>query len=326
MLPILLLTLFSRIRNMATLELLTSPQTLTSDQQFLKNVVSDRKLNLTTTCRTSLIHLKESLNAGQEWAKMMSSSIKHRAPDIRSGQLADFGDFDSCISIHRPEIALTGKYCLYRQHFNLSHAAHISLISKKPSGFHKMFRLETVAGSICMPSLCRDDEVEMMVQKYLSLPGTRTEIRSGCETMDRMRDQSLADEESVYLTCLILWVIFVFLATCLASTLESDFLKCFSISDNTSQIVRDDGSGEHSFLYGYRFLFLVVACAMHIFELQIFWSPLVVINIYHFDSIPYSGLTKMIAAHFSHSMGSNFVWAGEFETVYVENILANHLF
>lgn len=310
--PLLLLSLLlvSNVRH------LTSESTPSNDHQFLTQVLRDEDLPLTLKCKASLGQLLFSLLRGQEWAKKMSASVRHRPPDIRSGQLADFGDFDSCISIQQPDLKLQGKYCLYRQHFNFADAATIELMSKKPAGFSKLFNLETVAGSVCMPSSCADHEIEGIVQKYLASEGTRIEIRAGCETLDRIHSPDQANEESLFQWILIIWVVFIFVATCLAPTLESEFLKCFSVTENTSQILKKDTSSnnsagrEYEFLYGYRFLYLIIASAMHIFELQIFWSPLAVINIANYRS-NHSWMLKMVAGHFSHSMGSNFVWAGE---------------
>ena len=307
---LLLLVLLSNVSH------LTSESTPSTDHQFLTQVLRDEDLGLALECRSSLGQLLFSLLRGQEWAKKMSASVRHRPPDVRSGQLADFGDFDSCIGIQQPEFQ--GKYCLYRQHFNFAHASTINLMASKPAGFRDIFHLETVAGSICMPSSCSDREVEAIIQKYLAAEGTRIEIRAGCETSDRIHSPDQANEESVFQWIFILWVVFIFLATCLAPTLESEFLKCFSVTENTSQILKRETNSsnsagrEYEFLYGYRFLYLIIASCMHIFELQIFWSPLAVINIANYHS-NHSWMMKMMAGHFSHSMGSNFVWAGEHE-------------
>ena len=302
-LVLLFFAFFSNIRHLTA--------TNSADHQFLTNVLSDQDLDLALGCRASLDQLKSSHLGGKEWAVKMLASVRHRPPDVRSGQLADFGDFDSCIGIQQPEFQ--GKYCLYRQHFNFAHASTINLMASKPAGFRDIFHLETVAGSICMPSSCSDREVEAIIQKYLAAEGTRIEIRAGCETSDRIHSPDQANEESVFQWIFILWVVFIFLATCLAPALESEFLKCFSVTENTSQIMRREVSNgnhrEYEYLHGYRFLYLMIAAGVHVFAIPIFYSPLAVINLANYHS-NHNWLLKMMAAHFSHSMGSNFVWAG----------------
>ena len=283
-------------------------------QRLLVQVIRDQQLGLRPACQSSLINLLFSDFLGKEWAKRMTESLSHRPPDLRSSRLADFGDFDSCIGIQEPRIQ--GKYCLYRQHFDLTSPATSDLLRHKPPGFSLFFRLETLAGSLCLPASCSDQEVLRITQKYLVLPGTRAEIRSGCETLERIWDPELAKEEWVFQVILLVWVSFVVLATTLAPTLDSKVLRCFSLTENAARVL-SSGSGSSSssdrrdfaFLYFYRFLFLVVAAMMHVFQIQIFWSPLAVINVANYRS-SHAWLLKMMAAHPSHSMGSNLVWAG----------------
>ena len=135
---------------------------------------------------------------------------------------------------------------------------------------------------------------------------------SGCGTLQLIQEPESAAQESIFQWILISWILFVLLATFLASSLDSEWLHCFSVSENAANILSRENSGreEHEFLFGYRFVYLCVACAMHVFELQIFWSPLAIINIATYHS-QHSWFLKMTAAHFNHSMGSSFVWAGE---------------
>lgn len=136
--------------------------------QVLESVLSDNSLQLSSRCFEALTHIHSvvktpSLYPEVNWPHFMAESIASIPPDVRTKQMANWGDFDYCLSIQTDSFG-AGKYCLYRQHFNFSLESTQHLFSSLPKDFAQFFRLETVSGSICLPSTCSDQEAYKIIQ------------------------------------------------------------------------------------------------------------------------------------------------------------------
>lgn len=281
----------------------------------LDRVIHDQDIHVSPQCNASLQRVL-SASGREEWARIMFSSLEPGALDIRSRRLVDFGDFDACIQIR--EAGVHGKYCLFRHHFNWSDPSSQVV----PFSHRQFFKLETMAGSVCLPATCSDQEILVIVQKYLALEGTRTEIRAGCETMDRIRDPETWDEESMFRKILIAWIAILLSATLLSVRINSRFLKCFSIVRNTQLVFQEERKSPYDFLYGFRYYFLIVACWLHIFNMFIFFSPLALMNFVNYRTTLSPGV-KIVFCNFSHAMGANLVWSGELSYCsYLSNIVS----
>lgn len=272
--------------------------------------------NLSPGCRSSLTDVRTSLSQGEDWSFRMASSFSHVPPDVRSPHLVDMGHFDSCLAISQP--GFKGKYCLYRQHFNLSHESTARIMSKMPDNFQKFLKLETVAGSICLPSKCSDHEiVQHILQPYMVLPGTQAEVRMGCESNDQedegrnTRRSEEAREERVFQLMLGAWVLFVLVASFLSKRRpDNSFLSCFRLRKNMDNVFAPtDRQQEHAFMYGYRMLFLTTATMMHVSHMQVHWSPLTITNLVHHNGSK-NWFMNIAGSHFSHSMCSSITWGG----------------
>lgn len=127
--------------------------------QVLESILKNDTIDLSYSCLQSLMVVKQTLKFDNEsWPLLMTTSILYnRPPDIRRGIGANFGSFDSCLSIETTNF--TGKYCLYRTHFNLSDSSVQRSLASKPNGYSDFLRFETSAGSICLPSTCSDSDV-----------------------------------------------------------------------------------------------------------------------------------------------------------------------
>ena len=137
---------------------------------ILESVLNDSSLQLSSECLKALTHVHSVVTrpsnepeAKVNWPFIVANSIASVPPDVRTKQMANWGDFDSCLSIQTD--SFVGKYCLYRQHLNFSLQSTQHLFSSLPKDFPLFFRLETVSGSICLPSACSDDEVLRLIQK-----------------------------------------------------------------------------------------------------------------------------------------------------------------
>ena len=138
--------------------------------QVLKFIIEDTDLDLSTECYASfalvssvVLNTSARLPRQANWPHIMSSSIDSTPPDLRSLQMGNWADYDSCLRINTP--FFTGKYCLYRQNFNFSHPSTDRLFSSLPKDYPDFFKLETVSGSVCIPSVCTDSEAQRILQK-----------------------------------------------------------------------------------------------------------------------------------------------------------------
>ena len=269
-------------------------------------IIRDEAIHLSSSCRGSLQNVLSSSNpAHEDWAITMLSSLAHGAPDLKSGKFANFGDLDNCIQIQRSDFH--GKYCLYREHFNLSDPSSIPHV---PFEQQKFFKLETIAGSLCLPSVCTDQEVSVIVQKHVALAGTRIEMRGGCQTMESNHEPRLWQEESVFRGILVAWIVVLLSATLVSNCIDSDFLKCFSILENARNVFKKEPDAAYDFLYGFRYYFLIIACWLHIFNMFIFFSPLALVNYLAYRTSLSPGF-KILYCNFSHAMSANILWSGE---------------
>lgn len=174
---------------------------LSFSTELLDRIVNDHKLPLSRECHNSLLYLRESLDELDEaqWPSQMANSLLAVPPDIRAGRnLANFGEYDTCLSINtnqqsnkerqvaltgerlslrqmsddvssqvsRRGIYFTGQYCLYRQHFNFTDPNVIRMLSSKPAKYEVFLKTcETVAGSVCLPSTCDQQDVLSVISK-----------------------------------------------------------------------------------------------------------------------------------------------------------------
>ena len=135
----------------------------------LEAILGDSSLRLSSKCLKALTYVDSVVTRSSNqpegegnWVFIVAGSIASVPPDVRTKQMANWGNFDSCLAIQTD--SFVGKYCLYRQHFNFSLQSTQDLFSSFPKDFPLFFKLETVSGSICLPSTCSDQEAHRIIQ------------------------------------------------------------------------------------------------------------------------------------------------------------------
>lgn len=116
------------------------------------------------------------------------TSFKHVPPLLKSGLLADFGEYETCIAVSDARVIndtsvsdgivcddstgycndpnhFVGKYCLYQQFFDTIPPKNPILEAKNgsPEDYYKFLKFESLTGSICLPSTCSDEEITVIL-------------------------------------------------------------------------------------------------------------------------------------------------------------------
>ena len=249
-------------------------QSVSASTELVGQFVKEK--GLSNACRTSLVQLLSSPHSS--WSQVMLLSLGHTPPSLMSESLADFGDFDSCIQIQ--EETFSGKYCLYRQHHDMNSSNFKRLITQLPPDFEKFLATETVAGSLCLPSTCSDDEIIALIQKFMVKNGARVEIRTGCETIDRIFSTETIEDQPFFQMTLVAYLLFLSIASISSEMFDSEFLRCFSVHRNAASLFefKRIAATNRDFTSGWKFIFYWMACMCHFFHLLFFWTPLALIN------------------------------------------------
>lgn len=115
------------------------------------------------------------------------TSFKHIPPLLKSGHLADFGDYETCLAVDHSVEAINGvsnsddcddstgscngqdhfvgKYCMYQQFFDTIPPKNSILQAKDGSSkeYYEFLKFESLTGSICLPSTCSDAEITVIL-------------------------------------------------------------------------------------------------------------------------------------------------------------------
>ena len=234
-------------------------------------ILQDPRVNLSTSCRSSLTEFSQGLIYGDERAyKILDSFAKFRSGFLENQRFVDFGHYDQCLD-------QKGRYVLLNIHFplpasrsfgQLKHATHQAnssgMVSMMSSSYLLFYTVTPLVG-VCFPELCSQHDVHNIIESDLITKFThplRLEVVSteADTDEDRFPDHKLLRLIS---QIVILWLISMMLIGTYFPS-QHFLLKHFDAKRNREKLFQESSNPRLNFFNGYKVCYLLTAIFGHL--------------------------------------------------------------